>query len=265
MRNTIRILLTGIFLMSFAGGQVFALTAGEIVEKANQATYYQGKDGSSDVHMVITDSQSRTRERDMSILRFDQDNGSDQKYFVYFHKPNDVKGMSYLVWKNPGKDDDRWLYLPALDLVRRVAASDKRSSFVGSHFAYEEISGRSTEEDEHELIEDAQGYYRIKSVPKAPGSVEFSYFITTIGKDNFIPEKAEMYDKNGKLYKTIEALEVRDVQGYPTVTKMKATDLNSNGTTVSEFKNIKFDVGLDDGIFSERYLRRPPQQYMNRR
>ena len=145
-------------LMLFVGASsVFALTASEIIDKANQATYYQGKDGKSNVTMKITDSQGRTRERRMTIVRKDSDQGAEQKYYVYFHKPNDVNGMSYLVWKNIGKDDDRWLYLPALDLVRRVSASDKRSSFVGSHFAYEEISGRGTEEDEHTLLGEEDG------------------------------------------------------------------------------------------------------------
>ncbi len=242
----------------------FGLTASEIVEKANQATYYQGSDGSSYVTMKITDSQGRVRKREMTILRKDSDEDGQQKYYVYFHKPNDVRGMTYMVWKNIGKDDDRWLYLPALDLVRRVAASDKRSSFVGSNFAYEEISGRGTEEDEHTLLGEEGKYYKIKSVPKDPNSVEFSYFISWIDKETFVPYKSELYDKNGKHYKTLEALEVKDVQGYPTVTKMKATDLNSGGSTISEFSDIEFDKGIEDNIFTERFLRRPPGRYISR-
>lgn len=241
---------------------VFAMEARDIVEKSNRALYYQGDGGRSDVHMEITDSQGRVRERIMTILRKDITDGGEQKYYVYFYEPHDVKGMAYMVWKHPGEDDDRWLYLPALDLVRRVAASDKRSSFVGSHFAYEEISGRGTEEDTHSLIEETDTHYRIKSVPKDPGQVEFSYFETSVTKDDFIPEKAELYDKNGKLYKTIEALEVEEIEGYPTVVKMKATNINTGGNTVSEFKEVDYDIGLEEDIFSERYLRRPPRRYL---
>lgn len=238
-----------------------AMTAQEIVEKANQASYYQGADGGAKVNMVITDSQGRTREREMDILRLNGQEKGKQKYFVYFSSPSDVKGMTYLVWKKEGEDDDRWLYLPALDLVRRIAASDKRSSFVGSNFAYEDISGRGTEEDEHTLLEKGD-IYKIKSIPKDSGKVEFSYFITWVDKETFLPMKAELYDKNGKLYKTLEALEVKDIQGYPTVTKMKASDLNSKGYTVSEMSEIKYDIGLKDDIFTERFLRRPPKKYM---
>lgn len=258
-----KILLIGIiaaFAVSLAG-IVYALTAEEVIEKANQATYYQADDGKSKVNMTITDSMGRTREREMTILRLD---GPDleQKYFVYFHKPSDVKGMTYLVWKHVGKDDDRWLYLPALDLVRRVASTDKRSSFVGSHFAYEEISGRGTEEDNHEIIEETDEYYKIKSTPKNPGSVEFSEYFTWINKTDSIPSKAELYNKEGKLYKTLEALEVKDIDGYKTVTKMKATNHEANGYTVSEFSDIEYDTGLKDSTFTERFLRRPPRKYI---
>lgn len=248
--------------VSISSTAVWAITADEIVQKASHAAYYQANDGSANVRMVITDSLGRIREREMTILRKDDENDVRQKYYVYFDKPNDVRGMAYMVWKNPGGDDDRWLYLPAMDLIRRVASSDKRSSFVGSHFAYEEISGRGPEEDMHVLEEETDAYYKIKSTPKDAGSVEFSYFITWIDKVTNLPQKAELYDKNGKLYKTMEALEVSDVQGFPTITKMKASDLNANGNTVSEFSNIKYDIGLEDDIFTERFLRKPPRKHI---
>jgi outer membrane lipoprotein-sorting protein len=256
------IISMALLVMAMLSTNAVALTAIEIVEKANQAAYYQADDGSTNVHMVITDSLGRTRERRMTILRMDDANNNQQKYYVYFDKPNDVKGMTYMVWKHPGSDDDRWMYLPALDLVRRVAASDKRSSFVGSHFAYEEISGRGHEEDTHVIEEETEEYYKIKSTPKDLGSVEFSYFATWVDKKTFLPQKAELFDKNGKHYKTLEALEVEEVQGFPTITKMKASNLNSNGNTVSEFSNVEYNIGLKDNIFTERYLRRVPRQYI---
>ncbi|MBD3380049.1 MAG: outer membrane lipoprotein-sorting protein [Candidatus Omnitrophica bacterium] len=259
MRKITAITIT---LALFVSGAAYALTADEIVRKASAASYYQGKDGRADVNMVITDSLGRTRERYMTILRYDHEDNGPQRFYVYFHRPSDVEGMSYLVWKKPGEDDDRWLYLPALDLVRRVAASDKRSSFVGSHFAYEEISGRGPEEDTHELEGEEDGKYKIRSTPREPGEVEFSYFVTWVNKDNFVPVRAELYDKRGKLYKTIEALEIKDIEGYPTVVKMKASDLNTGGNTVSEFSDIDYDIGLEEDIFTERYLRRPPRRYI---
>ena len=238
------------------------MTVDQIVEKANLVAYYGGNDGTARVHMIITDKQGRTRERDFTILRKDIQDGGEQKFYVYFNDPSDVRKMVYMVWKHIGNDDDRWLYLPALDLVRRIAASDRRSSFVGSHFVYEDVSGRSIEEDNHELIETTDEFYKIKNVPKEASSVEFSYYFVWIDRNNFIPVKAEYYNKQNNLYRRVQALKVEDIQGIPTVTKSQVTDIEAGGNTVSEFSNVKYDVGIDESIFTERYLRRPPREWI---
>jgi len=239
-----------------------SLTVDQVVTQANNRAYYQGKDGSARATMTVTDAQGRTRQRQLTILKLNVQEGGDQKYFVYFHKPADVKGMSYIVWKHTGKDDDRWLYLPAMDLVRRIAASDKRSSFAGTTFLYEDISGRSIDLDTHELLPDQDGRYLLKNTPKDANVVEFSYYTIAVDKTTMVPMKAQYYDKAGKLYREIEALEVKEIQGYPTVTKMKASDLNSRASTVTEFTDIKYDVAMADDIFTERYLRNPPSQWI---
>ncbi|MDD5573601.1 MAG: outer membrane lipoprotein-sorting protein [Candidatus Omnitrophica bacterium] len=237
-------------------------TAEEIVRKANRIAYYQGKDGRARVEMTVTDAQGRARQRVMSILRLDIGDDAEQKYYVYFHRPTDVKGMAYIVWKHPGLDDDRWLYLPALDLVRRIAASDKRSSFAGTNFLYEDISGRGLALDTHELAGGDDKTYEIKNTPKDKGTVEFSYYVTRINKDSFVPVMAEYYDKNGKLYRRMEAVETKEIQGYLTITKMKATDLNASSSTIAIFDNVEYDIGLEEDVFSERYLRKPPFQWI---
>ncbi|MBL7224275.1 MAG: outer membrane lipoprotein-sorting protein [Candidatus Brocadiae bacterium] len=234
----------------------------EIVAKANQTAYYQADDGRANVHMTITDAQGRTRERKFTILRRDVKDGADQKFYVYFQEPADVRKMVYMVWKHVDKDDDRWLYLPALDLVKRIAATDKRTSFAGSHFLYEDVSGRSTEDDTHTLVETTAAHYVLKNVPKDPKSVEFSSFQIWIDKRTFMPMKAEYLGKDGKKSRVVEALEVKDIQGFPTVVKSRVQDLKSGGNTVSEFSSIKYNIQLPDDIFTERYLRRAPRRYL---
>ena len=172
-----------------------------IVNKANLVAYYQGRDGKAKVKMTITDKKGQSRIREFIILRKDVKDGGDQKYYIYFLKPADVRKMVFMVHKHTDikKDDDRWLYLPGLDLVKRIAASDKRTSFVGSGFLYEDISGRNLAEDTHELIETTDKYYVVKNVPKKPDTVEFSYFIVSIDRKTFVPMKMEFYDKKDKL------------------------------------------------------------------
>jgi outer membrane lipoprotein-sorting protein len=239
-----------------------ALTADEIVHKANLVSYYAGKDGRSQVRMTITDARGRTRKREMTILRRNETPGGDQKFFVTFSSPSDVRNMTYLVWKHVGRDDDRWLYQPALDLVKRIAASDERTSFVGSDFLYEDISGRGVDEDLHELLKTEEKAYVIRNTPREKGSVEFSRFDVWIDKATFMPMRAEYYDRGGKKYRVVEALEVKEIQGHPTATRSKASNLESGGHTVSEFSGIRYDIGVPDEIFAERSLRQAPRQWL---
>lgn len=238
------------------------LSVHEIVQRTNHTSYYQGSDGKARVSMTITDSQGRSREREFTILRRNMDEeDKEQGFYVYFHRPADVREMVFMVWKHVGADDDRWLYLPALDVVKRIAASDERTSFVGSHFYYEDISGRGTEEDEHELLETTDVYYVLKNTPKDPDQVEFDSFTMWIHKPTFVPVKVE-YEKGGEVYRIVEALKVDDIQGYKTVTKSRMKDFKSGGETVLEYSTVEYDIGLPEDIFTERYLRRAPRQYI---
>jgi outer membrane lipoprotein-sorting protein len=258
LRVAALILFTWLFVAPHAATAI--PSADEIVTKANLASYYAGNDGKASVTMTITDNQGRTRNRKFVILRRDQSDGGGQSFYVYFKKPSDVRKMVFLVHKHIDKDDDRWLYLPALDLVKRIAASDKRTSFVGSNFFYEDVSGRSPEDDSHELVETTEKAYLLKHTPKDPASVEFSSYTTWIDKATFMPTKAEYLDKQGKKYRVVEALEIKEINGHPTVIKSRVQDLASGSKTVSVFENVSYDLGLKEKIFTERYLRRAPRE-----
>ena len=234
-----------------------------IVNKANIVAYYQGEDGKAKVKMTITSKQGQKRLREFNILRKDVTDGGDQNYFVYFQKPPDVRKMAYMVHKHadPAKDDDRWLYLPALSLVKRVAAGDKRTSFVGSDFLYEDVSGRSPEEDTHELIETTDQMYVVKNVPKQPDTVEFNYYNVSIDRKTYVPMKMEFYDKDDKLYRTIESKKVEKIQDFYTVAQSVVSNLKTGSKTQMEFNDVKYNINLGD-IFTERYLQRPPREAM---
>jgi len=245
----------------------------DIIRKANHMALYQGIDGKGKVSMVITDKQGRTRKREFNMLRRDDgESDMDQKYFVFFNEPADIRKMVFMVYKHAeaGKDDDRWFYMPSLDLVKRIAASDKRTSFVGSDFLYEDISGRNPTEDMHELITTTNKYYVVKNVPKNLENVEFEYYIAHIDKKTFLPMKIEYFKKNNRFYRVIESMKVAEVEAdengkkvkYPTVMVSVAKDLENGSKTEMVFSKIKYNIGLTDGVFSERYLRRPPRNAM---
>ncbi len=242
-----------------------------IINKANLMSYYLGQDGRARVKMTLSDAQNRQRHREFTILRkdipqsddlADQAYLGDQRFYVYFHRPADVNKMVFMVWKHIDKDDDRWLYLPALDLVKRIAATDKRTSFAGSDFLYEDVSGRNLNEDRHELIGSDENYYIIKNTPLTPDSVEFSYYIMYIHKTSFLPIQTEFFDKNGEKYKIYTALKVETIQNFPTITRSEAKNLKTGTRTVMEYSQVSYNIGLPEDIFRERYLRKAPRKYL---
>ena len=250
------------------------LSVQEVVEKTNHVSYYQGKDGRARVSMTITDAQKRTRNRLFVILRRDEEKTGlkeagvyqetgEQELYVYFLRPADVNRMVFMVWKHVATEDDRWLYLPALDLVKRIAASDKRTSFAGSDFFYEDVSGRNIAEDIHELVDVTDTFYILKNTPRDPDSVEFSSFTMWIHKKTFLPIKTVFYDKRGKEHRIYEALKVESIQGFPTVTKSRMKNLATGGNTLMEYTKVDYDLGIPKDIFTERYLRRSPRKYLN--
>lgn len=248
-----------------------------IVDRANRAAYYQGKDGRAEVRMRIVDSQGRERNRELTILRRDNapseeesdqygadEYTGDQRFYVYFKAPSDVRNTVFMVWKHIDVDqnDDRWLYLPDLDLVKRISASDKRTSFVGSHFFYEDISGRNPNLDKHELADVTDTYFILDNTPKDPDNVEFSRYRMWIHRDTFLPIQTEYYDKGGDAYRRYTVENVSRPQDYITVTRAKMADLQSGGHTIVEYTDVEYDVGLPKDIFAERYLRKPPMEYI---
>ncbi|WP_319778816.1 outer membrane lipoprotein-sorting protein [Maridesulfovibrio sp.] len=242
-----------------------------IVNRANHMALYQGETCKGKVHLEITDSQGRTRLRDLSILR--KDVGADdgkQMYMSYFKSPADVRKMVFLVHKTtvPGKDDSRWLYMPSLDMVKRIAAGDKRTSFAGSDFLYEDISGRSLHEDVHELVGTENGFYVLKNTPRDPGDVEFSHYVAYVDEKTYIPMKMEYFKGDGKPYRTMEVVKVKNIasgkngETYPTVTVSKVLNHETGSETVMTFSDVSYDLPVKESIFGERYLRRPPRELM---
>jgi hypothetical protein len=251
------------------------LTADQIVRKANQTAYYQGGTGRADVSMTIYNADGEVRgRRELVILRrndnVDEDSSDslDQKMYAYFLKPADVRGTIFRVWKNaaPDEQDDRWLYSPGLDLVTRIASGDKRTSFVGTHFFYEDVSGRQVTDDEHELLKSTADYYLIRSRPKKPDQVEFSYFDTYILRGSFMPYATYYYDKEGEKYREYQVLKMDKIDGFPTVTRAVMRDLREQGEktahTTADYTDVEYGIELPAEVFQDRYSRRAPRQYI---
>ena len=247
--------------------QVFALDGEEVMRKSQAAFLYPGKDFKARVVMKLIDKDGQERVREMTMLRKNAgDPGGDQKYFIYFFRPADVKDMSFMIYKYPARDDDRWLFIPAINMVKRIAAQDKRSSFVGSDFTYEDVSGRDIEEDTYVIEREEKvgdrDCYVVKSTPKG-SDADFGYKTTWVDKGSFLPLKEEQFDKKGARYKQFTADDVADVNGFPTVIKRTMKNLQTGHRTEVVYLKADYDLGIEDNLFSERFLRQPPHKWVD--
>ncbi|HTR45278.1 MAG TPA: outer membrane lipoprotein-sorting protein [Thermodesulfovibrionales bacterium] len=257
------LILLAIFLLPF---EAFALTGDEVMKKSQAAFLYPGKDFKARVMMKLISKGGQERIREMTMLRRNYGEvGGNQKYFIYFYQPADVKDMTFMVYKYPGRDADRWLFVPAISMVRRIAAQDKHSSFVGSDFTYEDVSGRNLEDDTHALIKEEKisekDCYVVKNTPKA-GDVDYNYKMSWIDKNSFLPLKEEYYDKRNELYRVFTADEIKDIKGFPTVTKRTMKNLQSGHVTEVTYLKTDYNIGIDDSLFSERFLKQPPKKWI---
>jgi len=260
-----RLLLTLTGLAVAAGTHAEPITdANEVIRRADLAAYYAGADGRSEVRMIITDAQGRQQRRQFTVLRRDVEDEGDQQFLVVFSQPSDVRNTAFLVDKHIDRDDDRWLYLPGLDLVKRISAGDKRTSFVGAHYFYEDVSGRRPADDTHDFVETTDEHYVLRHVPIDPQSVEFASYVTWIDRETFLPMKIEYTNPAGDLYRRVEVFKVEEFDGHPTVTVSRVSDILTGGQTDMQFRYIMYDVGLPDGVFTERSLRNPPQDWLKR-
>lgn len=235
-----------------------------LMKEAHLNMYYAGDDGSARVKMVITDKNGKTRERDFTILRKDFVEGGEQRYYVYFYEPNDVRRTTFMAWKNPDGDDSRWIYVPSLDLVKPLSANDKKSSFVGSDFAYEDVSGRHWSDDTHKFVrEEEKGGFQTWVIESVPRSGDyFAKKLTWIDKGSRLVAREEYFDGKGEVLKVLEVTKIETVDGHATALERRMTTPRKQNNTMIVFGSIDYDQGISADIFTERYLKSPPREYV---
>ncbi len=246
------------------------LTATEIVDRSQAAFYSAGADMKAKVVMdLITDSGNR-RTRVLTMLRRNDSRDKNQKYFLFFHEPGDVRGTAFLVWKYPDRDSDRWIFIPAVNMVRRIAAKDSRSSFVGSDFSYEDVSGRNVGADTHTLVREEKlgdsDCYVIQSVPKT--GADYTKKLSWIDKRTLLPLKEEYYDAQNELARVFTADKIEMVgatpgkSGYSTVTKRTMKNVKSGHRTEVTFLDVTYDIGIEERVFTQPSLENPPAKWV---
>jgi len=218
----------------------------------------KGDDASLKMGMSLIDKKGRERQRKLFIIRKDFE-GKD-KLLLRFTYPKDIKGTSFLVWEHEGRDNERFLYLPALGRIRRIATREKDENFAGTDFSYEDISGRKLEDYTYQLIEEetiyeGKNFYLLASYPKEKGS-RYPKILSWVRKDNFVTIKAQYYNKKGEVEKTHKVLRLEKIDGIWTAIELSMENHKTSRKTFIKVKEVQYNIGIPSRRFERRGLKR---------
>lgn len=233
----------------------FAQTGREIAQKVKDRP--DGDTRQSELVMQLINKRGSVRERKITSYAIDVGKDKkDRKSVMFFQYPNDVKGTGFLTWdyNSADKEDDKWLYLPAMKKTRRISGSSAKTEyFMGSDFTYDDMGQRDVDEDVHKLLgeETLEGHkcWKLESVPVDKRSI-FCKKIAWIRQDCLLPVKVEYYDKMGKLHRLLQLSLITQVQGYWVAQKLHMTNVQTGHQTILEIKNPKYNLPMEEGKFN---------------
>jgi len=241
-----------VFIMLMAGVTVQAqgLTPEEIIRRIDETERVASSEAA--LKQIITTSGGKKRNLEMRAYAKDQ---NDKQLMVYTG-PSRVKGDKILLL-NDG--EEVWFYTPKTDRVRHLASHAKRQKVQGSDFSYEDLASGSIEEDYtytllgEEKIE-GRNCYKFELIPTESGP-HYSKLIYWGDKERFLTMQVDYYEE-GELLKRLKCYDIKRIEGHWYQMKLVMTNLKEGGETVMETTEIKFDIDLDDKIFTTGYLKR---------
>lgn len=243
----------------------FVLMAGmsvdEIVHKVD--TRDDGDNATATMKMILIDKNKHQRIR--SMQRFSKDFGEDIYSAIFFLSPSDVKNTAFLTYDydESAKDDDQWLYLPALKKSKRIASSDKSASFMGSDFSYSDMTSRDINDYNYKIMKEskvgAQKVWIIESVPKTQKTIDETGYTKSymfVNQDNYVVIRALHYTVDGKRkYMDVKKLEKIDGIWVATEIEMKTKKAKQTlHTTLLQFNDVKFNQDLSERFFTVRQI-----------
>lgn len=251
-------------LVALMANVVFAIDAVEVMTKAHDVE--KPAFTMAGVKMDLIEKNGSIQES-RSVMEYGREKDDLTSIVMIFNSPASVKDTRFLQAENgKGKDDDKFLYLPSLKSTRRIAASEGTKSFMGTDATYDDMSTREVDEDNHEFVNGADlqeknGYncYVIKSTPKDPKSSQYQYRISYIDEKTSYPIYVEMFDKKGKLLKTLtlEKLEKRTGETgktYDIPIQEYMKNVQSGHSTRLTIMKLQLDKPIPDRIFTSNFL-----------
>jgi hypothetical protein len=234
-----------------------------------------GRDARSTLRMRLVDRHGRSRERALTLLtlrgtaprggRPATASGGD-RLLLRFTYPNDIKGTGFLVWEHPDADDERFLYLPSLGRVRRIAGTETQESFAGSDFTYEDIGGREFEDFSYALLDENASWvapdgarrpaWRLESTRK-DAAARHPRVVSLVTKESFVVVEAEIFNRRNEREKRYSVRRLQQIEGIWTALEMTMVNEGDRTRTELVIEAIDYNVGLSERDFTRRELERP--------
>ncbi|PIE39399.1 MAG: Patched family protein [Gammaproteobacteria bacterium] len=244
--------------------QLPVLEAQALVTNVNAVA--SGEQVSRKLRMTLTNKRGKQRVRETVVYR--KNDGENQRSVLFFTSPANVRGTAFLVWdyaKDQG-DDDQWLYLPAARKVRRISAADRGDYFLGTDFSYDDIKldGKLEEQDFNfstcaQVERNGKAFYCLEAVAKSDKiAKELGYrkVDMLINPSNWMVMHGEFWDVKNRPLRTLEVLEVAEVQGIPTRMKLSMGNRKTGHSTVLQFTEVDYDSEIDERLFTKSALER---------
>ena len=223
-------------------------------------------DSTSDAIFTLTNKNGQERVRKTFGTSKLQANGIDNMRMTRFLTPSDVKGTVSLLVENSAKDDDIWIYLPALKKVRRLVSSNKKDSFVGTDFSYGDVIGHKPAEWNHKILKDdscdGKPCWQVESLPKnddVKNNSGYGKRVAWILKENFVAVKTELFDESNqpKIVGKFSDIQLVDKErGKWQPMRLEAENKQTGHKTVIQFQNFKANQNVKDEFFTTRYMER---------
>lgn len=249
-------IITSLSTLLILSSSLFAqnLSGYDIMKKADNVS--NPKTSSFTATLTLKDKKGNIRVRE--IQSYEKNYTDVEKSIIVFKTPKDVAGVGYLNFsyeKNAQvkKDNDSWLYMPALKKERRISGTGKGENFMGTDFTYDDIDGKDIDDDTYSLLQEevVAGFncYKVECLSKDQ-SVKNPRRIVWVRKDNFVILQCEFYDRQNMLQRFLSCEQIENINNYWTTKKMTMTNVQTNHSTVLQMSNINYDINLEDSLFT---------------
>jgi len=258
MKNSTNIkshaLIIIVAMLSWACSAV-AIDGVQIAQKV--ADRNDGQDATSKISMLLIDKRGKKRFR--HLITVVKKYGDVSKSFMRFTSPADIDGTAFLTWEDKDREDDQFLYLPALQRVRRIVSSQKSNRFVNTDYTYEDLQSREVAQDTHTILReekiDEYDCWVLESIPKNIDDSQYGKRIIWVIKEIYLPIRIEFYDKRNSLLKIFTGKNIQKIDGIWTILDAEMKDLKKEHRTLMKTDDIQYNRNVPDEVFTKGYMK----------